>query len=124
MALRTGPQGSGGGGGGNDPYGVNLGTMDSSAQYVEHVGSVMVGEVNRLMSALENLGAAQWGGDADGAAAAFRTAKGQWQAAHQHLQKALDDIAAGLKTTSTKFNQAEQDSTLGIKQAVQGLTYS
>jgi len=122
--MRTTPQGTGGGGAAGGPYGVNLDTMDTAAQYVEHVGSVMTGEVNKLMSALEGLGAAQWGGDAAGAAAAFRSARDRWQTAHQHLQKALDDVASGLKDTSTKYNQAEEDSKLGITRAVQGLTYS
>lgn len=120
--MRNGPQPPGGyPGGAVSEFGVDLHVMDTAAQYVEHVGAVMTGEVNRLLDNLSGLVGTNWNSPA---AHAFQAAQDQWTTAQQSLNKALNEMAGGLKDTKTLYDQADWDSKDGILKAVQGLTYS
>jgi WXG100 family type VII secretion target len=120
MGLRTTPGGPAAGGGAAGGFQTQLHVMDSARAYVEHVGGVMVGEVNRLMGELESLNPSTWDGSAY---RAFLNAKVQWQTAHTHLTKALTDIGMGLDDSRKQYDQADTDSELGITNAVRGLTF-
>jgi WXG100 family type VII secretion target len=119
MALRTTPQGGAAGGfGGGTGFTTELPVMDSARGYVEHVGAMMVGRVNTMISQLDALNPSTWNGDAK---RAFDTAKIQWQTTHQHLTKALADIEMGLDNSRRSYGQADLDSQLGITNSVNGL---
>jgi WXG100 family type VII secretion target len=107
-------------GGVGSGFETDLHVMLSAQGYVEHVGQVMVSEVNRLMANLEALGPSTWDGDA---ARAFAKAKHDWQRAQADLTKALQDIALGLDGSRKQYDQADTDSQLGITSAVRGLTF-
>jgi WXG100 family type VII secretion target len=121
MALRTTPQSAGGTSGLATGVGFStqLPVMDSARAYVEHVGALMVTQVNTMLTQLEALNPSTWSGEA---AAAFAQAKSQWVSAHQHLTKALNDIAMGLDNSRKTYNQADLDSQLGIVNSVRGLS--
>ncbi len=117
--MNTGP------GGGNSAaiaeFGVDTHQIDSAAGYAEHVGSIMVNEVNRLMANLEGLHG-RWSGDVY--QTAFLPAKQQWETAQQNLRGALDQIVEGLRKTGGAYDQASLDAASGIRKSVSDLTYS
>jgi WXG100 family type VII secretion target len=120
--MRYDAQGPGGyaPGAGGSGFELEVGEMVSARGYVEHVGDLMVSQVNRLMSQLEALGPSTWDGDA---ANAFRSAKVAWNGAQVDLTKALLNIANGLDHSRKNYQQADTDSQLGITGAVRGLSY-
>ena len=117
--MRTTPSAASNHNAGN-AWGTDLQQMVSAAQYVEHVGEVMRSEVNGMFNALAVLNPQTWAGEAY---VAYTQASAQWQAAQQRLNKALADIAAGLRTSSAKYQQTDQDAADGIKRAATGLQY-
>lgn len=119
MTLRTSSQGPAGYSPGTG-FETDLHVMLSAKGYVEHVGQVMVSEVNRLMANLEALNPRTWDGQA---ARAFASAKQDWQQASQHLTGALEDVAGGLDSSRKRYDQADMDSQLGISSAASGLSY-
>jgi WXG100 family type VII secretion target len=96
-------------------------TMVTSQQYLEHVGSVMTSEVDKLISNLDGLNPKTWDGDAY---RAFLSAKDAWHQKHGEIQKALADIAANLGSSAKRYDQADLDSQYGIANAVKGLDYT
>lgn len=122
MGLRQGAQGPGGyaAGGAAGEFGVDLHAMVAAADHVEQVGSALSGEVNRLLTRLEELigSSASWDGPAAGA---FRDAQQRWVEAHRKLSGALGEIAGGLRRSSVRYDQAEQESQSGIAGAARGL---
>ena len=119
MALRTNASVASNYNAGN-AWGTDLQQMVSAAQYVEHVGEVMRSEVNGMFNALAVLNPQTWAGEAY---VAYTQASAQWQAAQQRLNKALADIAAGLRTSSARYQQADQDAADGINRAASGLRF-
>jgi WXG100 family type VII secretion target len=125
--LRTSPQGPGGaasagsGGPAGGGFQTDLDVMDSARGYVEHVGGTMISTVNRMMGALEALNPSTWNTPA--ASQAFVNAKLQWQTAHQHLSKSLAEIEMGLDDSRKQYDQSDNDSQLGITNAVRGLPF-
>jgi WXG100 family type VII secretion target len=124
MSLRQGAQSPGGylpnDAGATGEFGVDLHTMMAAADHVDHVSSALSGEVNRLMTRLEELigSSTSWEGSA---AAAFRDAQERWVVAHRKLSGTLGDIAGGLRTSGTHYDRSEQESQSGITSAAQGL---
>ena len=117
--MRTDPQPPGGWPDDSaNEFEVDVHVMDTAAQYVEHVGSVMTGEVNHLMNQLSGLVGSNWQSPA---AQAFQTAQDAWSGAQNRMNAALLEMASGLKDTSTKYDQADWDSKLGITKAVETL---
>jgi WXG100 family type VII secretion target len=118
MAFRTTAQSSGGSAGGG-AFGTDLHVMDTAAQYVQHVGDAMTGEVNRLISTLEaELNVSTWEGLA---ASEFAVAREKWWAAHRQLVGVLNEIEGGLRQSRQKYDQADQDSRDGIARAASNL---
>jgi WXG100 family type VII secretion target len=119
--MRTTAQGANGVAGAGGGFGTDLHTMDTAAQYVEHVGQVMTGEVNKLWSSLNIPGPSTW--NSPSASAAFSNAQLQWTDAHRKLMHAIQEIADGLRSSRQQYDQAETDNQYGIAGAVRGLTY-
>jgi WXG100 family type VII secretion target len=122
MSLRQGAQGPGGyaSGGAGGEFGVDLHTMVAAADHVEQVGSALSGEVNRLLTRLEELigASASWDGPAAGA---FRDAQQRWVETHRKLSRSLVEIAGVLRQSSARYDQAEQENQGGIAGAARGL---
>jgi WXG100 family type VII secretion target len=119
MALRTTAQ-SGGASAGGGAFATDLHVMDSSVQYVREIGDSMTATVHRMFAEVEaELNAGTWQGEAS---LAFARAKEEWGIAHRRHVAALENIANGLHSSRTAYQQTEQDNTDGIVKAAQGLT--
>jgi WXG100 family type VII secretion target len=113
-------------GGGNSTaiaeFGIDTHKVDTAGDFVNHVASVMQSEVDRLMANLDDLlGPRNWQGDAS---RAFENARTQWNASHNNVVAAAQEIADRLKKTGKTWDQADLDNSYNIRKAASGLPYS
>jgi WXG100 family type VII secretion target len=124
MGLRTGPQttpytgtapvGSGGG-----LLSTDLGTMVSAQQYVHDVADIIYGEIQRLMTTIDGL-SSNWRSPS---ASAYNNAMDGWNVQATELKNALYNIGDGLAHSHKTYNEIEENNSLGITQAANGLPY-
>lgn len=88
-------------------FNTHIGTMDTAAKRVDDVNL----EIDRLLGSVRDsvsqLGGSVWRGAAQ---ARFATIMAEWQQQSVKLNAALSGISETMRTNSTSFDAADQDS--------------
>lgn len=88
-------------------FNTDIGTMDTAAKRVDDVNM----EIDRLLGTVRDsvsqLGGSVWRGAAQ---ARFATIMAEWQQQSDKLNIALSGISETMRTNSTSFDAADQDS--------------
>lgn len=95
-------------------FNTEIGTMDTAAKRVDDVNM----EIDRLLGNVRNsvsgLGGSVWRGAAQ---ARFTTIMAEWDQQSAKLNHALSGISETIRSNSTSFDAAEQDSLQAISRA-------
>ncbi|MDX2358090.1 WXG100 family type VII secretion target [Dietzia sp. PP-33] len=92
-------------------FNTHLGTMDTAARRVDDVNTEIDRLLGNVRDSVSQLGGSVWRGAAQ---ARFATIMSEWQQQSTKLNTALSGISETMRTNSTSFDAADQDSAQAI----------
>lgn len=95
-------------------FNTDIGTMDTAARRVDDVNLEIDRLLGNVRSSVAGLGGSVWRGAAQ---ARFATIMSEWDQQSAKLNRALSGISGTMRSNSTSFDAAEQDSLQVINRA-------
>ena len=92
-------------------FNTDIGTMDTAARRVDDVNTEIDRLLGNVRDSVSQLGGSVWRGAAQ---ARFATIMAEWQQQSTKLNTALAGISETMRTNSTSFEAADQDSAQAI----------